>query len=181
MGVHDFLVQSNGSIVLADFCGSILDGSTAVAATSARYSRPFADQTLNQTQKDDIFALGTVIYEICVGHRLYPEYSDQEVFELFQIAKFPTLSHLPSKLQIVVEKCWRDHYGSSHEIKHDIGWVASPTSPKVHEADICRLRRLAGLLQPFGHSVFCTLSGGTGPNHSWSEAMAVSYPLVTPI
>jgi hypothetical protein len=70
---------------LADFCGTILDGSTSLAATSARYSRPLplADRLLNQTEKDDIFALGTVLYEISVGHRLYADRSDGEIYELF--------------------------------------------------------------------------------------------------
>jgi hypothetical protein len=51
---------------LADFCGSVLDGSTALISTATRYTRPvpLADRSLNPTEKDDIFALGTVLYEI---------------------------------------------------------------------------------------------------------------------
>jgi hypothetical protein len=43
---------------------------------------------LDQTEKDDILALGTVIYEISVGHRLYTEKSDGEIYQLFQKGSF---------------------------------------------------------------------------------------------
>ncbi|PSS22745.1 hypothetical protein M430DRAFT_48385 [Amorphotheca resinae ATCC 22711] len=109
IGAHNFLIQNDGSIALADFCGSILDGSTSLAATSAR-----------STEKDDIFALGTVLYEISVGHRLYADRSDGEIWELFQKREFPCLTGLARSLRSVIEKCWRDQYNSTEEVKSDL-------------------------------------------------------------
>ncbi len=109
--------------MLADFCGSILDGSTALISTATRYTRPvpLADRSLNPTKKDDIFALGTVLYEISVGHRLYSEKSDVEVYKLFQKREFPDTTRLIESLRVVIEKCWRDQYSSAEEIKSDLG------------------------------------------------------------
>ena len=85
IGIHNFLVQKDGSIALSDFCGSILDGSTALISTATWYTRPvpLVEWSLNPTEKDDVFALSTVLYEISVGHRLYAEKSDSEVYKLF--------------------------------------------------------------------------------------------------
>jgi serine/threonine protein kinase len=63
ISIHNFLVQEDGSIVLADFCGSILDDSTALISTATLYKRPIplVDRSLNPIEKDDIFALGTAV------------------------------------------------------------------------------------------------------------------------
>lgn len=95
-----------------------------------RYSRPLplADRLLNQTEKDDIFALGTVLYEVSVGHRLYVDRSDGEIYELFQKREFPCLTGLARSLRSVIEKCWRDQYNSTEEVKSDLG-KTSPSAP----------------------------------------------------
>lgn len=51
-------------------------------STATRYTRPvpLADRLLNPTKKDDIFAFGSVLYEICVGCRLYAETNNGEVY-----------------------------------------------------------------------------------------------------
>jgi len=123
ISIHNFLVQNNGSIMLADFCGSVLDNSKPIAAPGTRYSRPVlpTDRFWDATEKDDIFALGTVLYEISVGHRLYAEKSDREVRQLFQKREFPDITGLAGNLHIVVEKCWQDQYDSAEEIKFDLG------------------------------------------------------------
>jgi hypothetical protein len=105
------------------FWGSSLDGSTAIVSISTRYSRPLslAERLLNQTEKDDIFALGIVIYEINVGHRLYAEKSDSEIYQLFQKREFPDITGLDESLRMVIDKCWRDQYRNAEEVKFELG------------------------------------------------------------
>jgi hypothetical protein len=76
-------------------------------STATRYTRsiPLAERSLNPTEKDDIFALGTVLYEISVGHQLYAEKSDCEVYKLFQKQEFPDTMRLIGSLETVIEKC----------------------------------------------------------------------------
>ncbi|KAH9220038.1 kinase-like domain-containing protein [Leptodontidium sp. 2 PMI_412] len=101
IGAHNFLIQKDGSLALADFWGSSLDGSTAI------------------TETDDIFALGTVTYEISVGHRLYANKSDSEIYQLFQKREFPDTTGLA--LRTVIDKCWRNQYSNAEEVKLDLG------------------------------------------------------------
>lgn len=121
IGAHNFLIQKDGSLALADFWGSSLDGSTAIVSTSTRYARPLslAERLLDQTETDDIFALGTVIYEISVGHRLYADKSDSEIYQLFQKREFPDTTGLA--LRTVIDKCWRNQYSNAEEVKLDLG------------------------------------------------------------
>ncbi|KAK2758952.1 hypothetical protein FQN54_003050 [Arachnomyces sp. PD_36] len=121
VSANNFLIQNDGSLALADFCGSILDGSDALVSTSTRYTRPMSleERLLNLTEKDDIFALGTVLYEIVAGHFLYFDKTDGEIYTHFQKREFPDITSLGS-LRFVVEKCWTDQYSNSEEIKLDL-------------------------------------------------------------
>jgi hypothetical protein len=116
--------------VLADFCSSIIDGSTALISIATWYIRPIplADRSFNLTEKDDIFTLSTVLYEISVGHRLYAEKNDGEVYKLFQKREFPDTTRLVGSLRTVIEKCWRDQYSSAEEVKSDLGKRSFRTS-----------------------------------------------------
>ena len=80
---------------------------------------------LNQTEKDDIFALGTVLYEISVGHRLYADKSDREINQLFQKREFPDLTSLGPQMRDLIQKCWLDQYGDAEEIVRDLGEIVA--------------------------------------------------------
>ena len=65
LGSHNFLVQSDGTLALADFGGSRIDGSECLEHPPARYTRPVVISQFESqpTEKDDLFALGTVLYK----------------------------------------------------------------------------------------------------------------------
>jgi serine/threonine protein kinase len=115
IGVGNFLISNEGSLVLADFCGSRLDGSEPLVKPLAKYSRPvyLKKGSLAQPEKDDIFALGTVLYEINVGHKLYARKSNAEIYSLFQKREFPDIRSLPENIRGIVRKCWNDGYSNA--------------------------------------------------------------------
>ncbi|GIK02211.1 hypothetical protein Aspvir_006260 [Aspergillus viridinutans] len=59
-GSHNFLIQEDGTLALADFGGSRIDDTAAVVSYSTRYERPCSDYDLDSTEIDDLFALGTI-------------------------------------------------------------------------------------------------------------------------
>ncbi|KAJ6008250.1 hypothetical protein N7540_012226 [Penicillium herquei] len=76
-GSHNFLIQEDGSLVLVDFGGSQIDDTSPVVSYSTRYARPGADGVVSN-ETDDLFALGTIIYEISVGNLLYTDRSSRK-------------------------------------------------------------------------------------------------------
>ncbi|KAK5987099.1 hypothetical protein PT974_11217 [Cladobotryum mycophilum] len=70
IGLHNFLACNDGRIILCDFAGSGMEGILPTVAAGVRYSKPENDQNDYPTEEDDVFALGTVLYELTVHERL---------------------------------------------------------------------------------------------------------------
>jgi serine/threonine protein kinase len=124
VGSHNFLVQGDGTLALADFGGSVIDGASALVSYSTRYCRQTsATDDSNSTEVDDLFALGTVIYEIYVGHQMFSGQSSREIRKLMLQRTFPDLEsigNIPPGVKVVVRKCWAAEYCSANELLRDI-------------------------------------------------------------
>jgi hypothetical protein len=69
--------------------------------------------------KDDVFALGVVLYEIAIGTRIWDGKEDREVRISYEKGGFPDVSQLDTKLAMIIKKCWNDEYETADEIMVD--------------------------------------------------------------
>jgi serine/threonine protein kinase len=107
--------------VLCDFGGSSIDGSNILEFPKPRYARPQLRKGGKPDVKDDIFALGTTLYEISTGRMPYKENSDDEVASLFRSQTYPNLQEvLPHGLGDIIGKCWSERYTFAEQIIHDL-------------------------------------------------------------
>lgn len=130
IGLHNFLVADTHNLVLADFGGSSIDGSPCLVMASIRYIAPsyMENMTGNPTVKHDIFALGTVLYEISSGRPLNYSFTDYQIRELFMKRNFPFMNTDIFGVADVVEKCWMEEYNNAEEVEDDL--VATSASLK---------------------------------------------------
>ncbi|KAJ5720682.1 kinase-like protein [Penicillium malachiteum] len=156
-GSHNFLIQEDGGLALADFGGSQIDDTSPVVSYLTRYARPGSDSVVS-TEIDDIFALGTMIYEISVGHLLYSDRSSREIQKLLRQHEFPDLDTVASNLQVIIRKCWSNGYQTAEEVVQDL--EATPPPSNSHLLCVTGLslgikEKLAyiGIEQPNGHNV----------------------------
>ena len=82
--------------------------------------RDRAPETLSLTEMDDLFALGTIIYEISVGHLLYADRSSREIWKSLHQHEFPDLDAVTPSLQVVIRKCWSNGYQTAEEVIRDL-------------------------------------------------------------
>lgn len=122
LGSHNFLVQNDGTLALADFGGSRIDGCECLEHPPARYTRPavISQLGLQPTEKDDLFALGTVLFEISTCQQLYQDKSDSEIRDLFAQQIFPDLAPVTVSVRLVIEKCWKGRYNSAEGVSRDM-------------------------------------------------------------
>lgn len=117
LGLHNFLLHDDGRLILCDFAGSGLDGLPPNVSAGVRYLNPLFEMD-DASEKDDIFALGTVLYELNRGELLFNGKSDQEITQYLRNRQFPDLSLVSSPLRQVIEKCWRspEDYKASNAV-----------------------------------------------------------------
>ncbi|KAL3473836.1 kinase-like domain-containing protein [Aspergillus californicus] len=133
VGSHNFLVQDDGNLVLVDFGGPQIDETPPQVSYATRYARPCLTYRKDDhsTEVDDIFALGTPIYEISVGHALYPDKSCGEIHHLFQQHTHPNLDALPLHLRVVISKCWSNEYLDAKQVICDLEATPAPSYPHI--------------------------------------------------
>ncbi|KAL2015277.1 hypothetical protein VTK56DRAFT_5918 [Thermocarpiscus australiensis] len=129
VGCHNILVKSDGTLVLADFGGSRIDGSECLEFPPARYSRPkTAHDRLEPTEKDDIFALGTALYEISTSQLLYQDLDDGHIKARFMEQDYPNIEVVPPALQQIIVRCWSEKYTSADEVARDLEGLEASSS-----------------------------------------------------
>jgi serine/threonine protein kinase len=104
-GLHNFLLRDDGGIVLCDFAGSGLNGKPCYVAHGVRYANPLSNREY-PTEEEDVFALGTVLYELDRGELLSDGMDREEIYMRLRDRQFPDLSMVSLPLRGVIEKCW---------------------------------------------------------------------------
>jgi serine/threonine protein kinase len=128
LSARQFLVDERLNIRLSDFGGSSLRGSEAIVMENATHFLP-RDENLPNTVQSDIFALGSTLYEIILGHRPYEGKEDDEVRHLYSQELFPSVESIgDATWRLAIQKCWKSHYQSTREILEDVSAISSPSS-----------------------------------------------------
>lgn len=124
---RNLLLDENLDLKLADFQGKHLSAGGEVlpngfASEPCKFSCP-RDLPDYADVKTDLFALGSTIFFIMMGHDVFPDVSDQddrseeEVQRRFRASQFPQDSHACS---VITAKCWKQAYNSAIEVVQDI-------------------------------------------------------------
>lgn len=115
--LENFLLDDNYDIKICDFASSHnwKAPSKDLAIQPVRYRRPlddFDEAVFNPA--DDIFAFGSICYEILTGRPPYAELDDERVKLQFSRASFPQTKQL--SLGHVIRSCWEGHFMSFEAI-----------------------------------------------------------------
>ncbi|KAJ9130207.1 hypothetical protein NKR23_g12303 [Pleurostoma richardsiae] len=104
-------------VVLIDFAGSSLDGSPPSMVAESRFYRPRRRWKDAMTVQDDLFALGSTLYELFKGEMPYPNRTDDEVAQLYHVGSFPAVHQIP--IGRIIAKCWSGGYGNATDVLDD--------------------------------------------------------------
>ncbi|KFY61221.1 hypothetical protein V496_05138 [Pseudogymnoascus sp. VKM F-4515 (FW-2607)] len=110
----NFLVDEGLRLRIIDFEGSSIDGVEGAAVETARFFLP-REWKEPSTARTEVFALGSLVYEIMTGREPYQEVEDDdEVTALFVEKRFPPVDGL--MCGDVMMKCWLGEVESAEEM-----------------------------------------------------------------
>ena len=119
IGCQNILLDADNHAKLCDFAGSKIGDEEAWISYEVRSQHP--DHVGKQpTQKTEIFALGSVIFEIWTCRPPYASEPDSVVRQKFSSRDFPLFSIEKPALRKISSKCWNGLYSSIMEVCHDL-------------------------------------------------------------
>jgi len=121
--LDQWLLDNDMNARLSDFNGSGydaraalgLEGSKALGHEESSYYLP-RDPTTDNRNESDLFALGSVLYELLVGQRPYKNLEDDAIESLYKRGQFPSVEGL--LLGELILGCWRGRFLSAQEVLH---------------------------------------------------------------
>ena len=122
ISARNILLSSSMDIKICDFGFSRMIGEEVTGGPEIRYSRPRPGSQLEATVLDDIFSVGSLLYEILTGSLPYADTETIEVDRWFQAHVFPPTEDVrPMIFADIIEKCWNEKYQSISSIQDDLG------------------------------------------------------------
>ncbi|KAF2211868.1 hypothetical protein CERZMDRAFT_42262, partial [Cercospora zeae-maydis SCOH1-5] len=99
----NMLLNSSLGLKIADFGCSTINGTTSSGAAGVRF-RPCQDWRKLPAKDDDLFALGSSIYEVLTGKPPFEDISSDQVHRLHELRQFADLTGL--NMADIIRDCW---------------------------------------------------------------------------
>jgi serine/threonine protein kinase len=116
---HNVLITDQDTLVLTDFAGSPFRGQAGLVCYGTRYTSPRYDPD-SPRKGDDIFAFGSVLYEIGFWTRLFPDIALEELKtkEAYKAGDFPEVS--AHALGYIILQCWQEEFDDGVVLSNSI-------------------------------------------------------------
>ena len=114
----NLLLDKNNDLVLCDFAGSSIEGSKATVAHGTRFERPYKEWDMPPTVAEELFALGSMIYEIWTTRQPYEDEEESVVEQNFKEGRFPEVGHL--RAGSIITACWNGSYHTASQVVEDL-------------------------------------------------------------
>lgn len=111
---RNMLLDSDRKILLCDFSGSYIDGESATIIAEVGFRYPDKNENRLPTIRAELYALGSLLYEIIVGKKPYHNLEDNVVLERMAREEYPNVSDLP--LGNVIMGCWTGEFASAADV-----------------------------------------------------------------
>lgn len=115
VATHNIFLDDKLNAKLADFGGGSIDSLPLLHVVIPNNEYPGERQSV----AGDIFAVGSVIYEVITGGKPYAELEDDEIGKRYARLEFPETTHL-GRLGRIIRTCWECGYSSCAPLARDL-------------------------------------------------------------
>lgn len=131
----NIVFDDEDNLKLVDFAGSSMDGSQPIALAGEREQHPDFLHPVLPTVISELFALGTIMYEIEHGEKYLPDADPRycEIEEGYKAGKFPNTEGF--LVDSVIQKCWRSEYHDAGEVLADLERIRREHFDSINSGD----------------------------------------------
>jgi serine/threonine protein kinase len=116
ISARNFLVADDESLKLCDFAGSTIGNKEALVSEETRYRQYHDTDITTHTIQTELFATGSLIYEIMTGKRPYDEVTEDEIVKrLYRQENYPPLETV--RHAAIIGRCWHRQFQSAEQVK----------------------------------------------------------------
>ncbi|KAM3068997.1 hypothetical protein ACMFMG_004173 [Clarireedia jacksonii] len=119
IGCQNVLIDGNERAKLCDFAGSRFEDKDAWIHYHIRNQHPGYHQK-QPSSATELFALGSVIFEITTRHQPYEHLPDLLVTKRFSEGDFPVHEITRPEIRCIVERCWKSTYVQISEVCEEL-------------------------------------------------------------
>jgi serine/threonine protein kinase len=124
IGCQNVMISTSGHAKLCDFAGSKIGHKDAWVAYEVRSQHPlYSGQQPSITT--DIFAIGSLLFEIWTARPPYAAEPDLVVKKKFRAGEFPIDSIKNPSIKEVIQKCWSEKYNKVSDICEGLELIKS--------------------------------------------------------
>lgn len=121
ISARNVLLSPDITIEISDFGFSTLHGTSGLLGhAETRYERPSSSRYTDVAPIDDLFAIGSLFFEILSGKRSYDDVDSGTVEWRYKIHEFPSLDSIDQNYAKIVDKCWNDRYSCIQDIEYEL-------------------------------------------------------------
>ncbi|KAF1913477.1 kinase-like domain-containing protein, partial [Ampelomyces quisqualis] len=116
LSCRNVLLTEQSVVKVCDFGGAGLDENESDGVEEPRYELPLRGREWEARPyiKRDLFALGSLVYELMAWKKPFVELSDGEVEKRFHRDEFPVVSNL--LCADIIQKCWNEEYERAEDV-----------------------------------------------------------------
>lgn len=130
---NSIFLDDNLNAKLGDFAGSATDNDPLLVCYETSHELPGEDIST----RTELFALGSIVYEIMTGLKPYKDLPDHEVSAAFSEGRYPDLEPV-SAFKNTIMRCWSQSYATVDEGLQDVKSEVAT----IKESRISRFRAL---------------------------------------
>jgi serine/threonine protein kinase len=113
-GPTNFLLDDSLKVKISDFACCSMDGCKATGCAGFRFNPCYREWRKPVTINEDLFALGSTIYEILSGNSPLADVPSDQVRVLHELCQFADLSGL--EMADIIRDCWLGAAGSAQAV-----------------------------------------------------------------
>lgn len=142
LSTRNALVSTDLSIKLCDFASSVLDGvypefGDYTYEPTYRPALPEAEVDELAMMQQELYALGSAVYEITEWKRPYAEFVDKEAVDIWEVVESGVMPEITDHnvAQDIILRCWHFEYESARDVADDLAALITsiPREPLAHK------------------------------------------------